>query len=187
MSQFLDQFPSTSATLQGLIVSSILITGATASLFAGPLSDRLSRIYTFTIGGLIFAVGSALSASAYKVGQLIVGRLIAGIGEGLFLSSIIVYQCEIAPSAIRGTLACTLQLFVTIGVATGIFQCFALSHRQITSFLLRVFCLLWHCQDCRQYGLAASFHFTSLRLHHFRSRLTFLDPLAQMAHTCWAT
>ena len=119
MEQFLEVFPSTSATLQGLIVSSILITGATASLFAGPLADRISRIYTFTVGGLIFALGSALSASASTIGQMIAGRLIAGIGEGLFLSSIIVYQCEIAPSVIRGTLACTLQLLITIGVASG--------------------------------------------------------------------
>jgi MFS family permease len=51
--------------------------------------------------------------------MLIVGRCISGIGEGLFLSTITVYVCEIAPTAIRGSLACTVQLYITIGIATG--------------------------------------------------------------------
>ena len=119
MEQFKEVFPNVSAALRGLIVSSILITGATASIFAGPLLDRISRIYTFTVGGIFFGVGSALSASASSVGQIIAGRLVAGVGEGLFMSGIIVYQCEIAPTAIRGTLACTLQLLIVIGIATG--------------------------------------------------------------------
>ncbi|KAH8116826.1 general substrate transporter [Phellopilus nigrolimitatus] len=124
MPQFLDDFAPISPTLQGLIVSSILITASTASLLAGSLSDRISRIYTFSVGGAIFAVGSAIIASASTLAQLLVGRCVAGVGEGIFLSVIIVYQCEIAPAAIRGSLACTLQLLVTVGVASGYFVCY---------------------------------------------------------------
>ncbi|KAI5119490.1 hypothetical protein M0805_009514 [Coniferiporia weirii] len=124
MPQFLEQFAPITATLQGLVVSSILITAAVASVLAGPLSDRISRTYTFSLGSAIFAVGSTIVASSSTLAQLLVGRCIAGVGEGLFLSVIIVYHCEIAPSAIRGSLACTLQLLITIGIASGYFVCY---------------------------------------------------------------
>lgn len=73
------------------------------------------------IGGAVFAAGSAIAASSSTLAQLLVGRCLAGAGEGLFLSTITVYTCEIAPTAIRGTLACTIQLFVTIGIASGLY------------------------------------------------------------------
>ena len=101
-------------------MSSILITAATFSLLAGPLSDRISRKYTLAVGGAIFSAGSAIVASASKLPQIFVGRCLAGVGEGLFLSVCTVYTCEIAPAAIRGTLVCTIQLFITIGVASGV-------------------------------------------------------------------
>jgi MFS family permease len=119
MPQFKDAFDPISATLQGLIVSSILITASIASLVAGPLSDKISRTHTFALGGLIFAIGSAIECASLDLPMLIVGRCISGIGEGLFLSTITVYVCEIAPTAIRGSLACTVQLYITIGIATG--------------------------------------------------------------------
>lgn len=119
MPQFLEVFSPISPTLHGFIVSSILLTASTASFFAGALSDRISRKYTFAVGGAVFAIGSVIVASAKTLPQLIVGRCIAGVGEGLFLATITVYTCEIAPTAIRGTLACTTQLFVTFGIASG--------------------------------------------------------------------
>ena len=119
MPQFQRAFAPISPTLHGLIVSSILITGSSFSFLAGPISDHISRTYTFALGGAIFAAGSALAASAHSLTQLFIGRCVAGAGEGLFLSTITVYTCEIAPTAIRGTLACFTQLFVTIGIASG--------------------------------------------------------------------
>jgi MFS family permease len=119
MPQFKDAFDPISPTLQGLIVSAILITASIASLVAGPLSDKISRTRTFALGGLIFAIGSMVECASFVLPMLIVGRCIAGVGEGLFLSTITVYVCEIAPTAIRGSLACTVQLYITIGIATG--------------------------------------------------------------------
>jgi MFS family permease len=119
MPQFKNAFDPISPTLQGLIVSAILITASLASLVAGPLSDKISRTRTFALGGLIFAIGSVIECASFALPMLIVGRCIAGVGEGLFLSTIIVYVCEIAPTAIRGSLSCTVQLYITIGIAAG--------------------------------------------------------------------
>lgn len=119
MPQFEELFAPISPTLQGLIVSSILITAAVSSFTGASLSDRISRTYTIALGCFIFAVGSALSASAKSLTQLFVGRCIAGLGEGLFISTTTVYVCEIAPANVRGRLACVYQLFITFGIATG--------------------------------------------------------------------
>lgn len=119
MPQFKNAFDPISPTLQGLIVSSILITASISSLVAGPLSDKISRTRTFALGGLVFALGSVIECAASTLPMLIAGRCIAGIGEGLFLSTLTVYVCEIAPTSIRGSLSCTVQLYITIGIAAG--------------------------------------------------------------------
>ena len=122
MPQFVSQFSKTgtlSTTAQGLIVSTILITASMASLVSGPLSDRISRTRTISLGGLIFAAGSTVSCAANALPMLFVGRLIAGIGEGLFLSAVTVYAVEIAPASARGRLGSVVQLLITMGIASG--------------------------------------------------------------------
>jgi len=133
MSEFQKKFANDetgriSPTIQGLFVSSILITASLSSIVSGPLSDRISRTRTVSLGGFVFAAGSAIACSAQSLAQLFVGRSIAGLGEGLFLSAITVYAVEIAPASIRGRLGSVIQLLITIGIATGYFVCFGTSH-----------------------------------------------------------
>lgn len=135
MPKFQDQFApkdtgKISPTVQGLIVSSILITASLASIVSGPLSDRISRTRTVAVGAIIFSVGSAIACSANTLAQMFIGRCIAGVGEGLFLSAVTVYAVEIAPASSRGRLGSVVQLLITIGIAVGWCQ-----------LLLRVFML----------------------------------------------
>ena len=90
MKHFVDQFGHQSATVHGLIVSSILIPAAISSFFAGLLADRLGRPKGISIGALIFGIGAALEAAAVHLGMFIVGRCIEGIGEGLYLGTLVV-------------------------------------------------------------------------------------------------
>ncbi|KAJ7094404.1 general substrate transporter [Mycena epipterygia] len=124
MSQFEDQFGSISATVQGLLVSSIIATAALSSVGSGALSDRISRTYTISLGAFVFSVGCAIACSAKALPQLFIGRCITGFGEGLFISSITVYVMEISPASQRGRAMTTVQLFNTVGVAAGYFTCF---------------------------------------------------------------
>ncbi|KAI0064471.1 general substrate transporter [Artomyces pyxidatus] len=121
MPHFVEYFKLHSPTLQGLVISSILITASVSSVLAGLLSDRISRTRTFAIGGTVFGVGSIICSTAHTLPMLIFGRCLAGVGEGLFLSTITVYTLEIAPTNIRGRLSCTTQLLVTLGVSSGYF------------------------------------------------------------------
>ena len=86
MPSFTESFGPVSSTLQGLIVSTILIPAAFASFLAGALADRLGRIYAMMIGAVVFGTGAALEAGSITIPMLITGRAVTGVGEGLFFS-----------------------------------------------------------------------------------------------------
>lgn len=121
MSQFSDSFGKLSATIHGLVVSSILITGALSSFMAGHLADTVGRPLGMAIGAVVFGVGAALEAGSVHLAMLFVGRLITGVGEGLFLSTTVVYICEIVPAKGRGVIASAPQFFITFALVVGYF------------------------------------------------------------------
>jgi DNA-directed RNA polymerase III subunit RPC2 len=90
MKSYTSYFGSQSATIHGVVVSSILIPAAFSSCFAGKLADLLGRPKAIAIGAIIFGLGAALEAGAYKLAMFIVGRCIEGIGEGLYLGVLVV-------------------------------------------------------------------------------------------------
>jgi MFS family permease len=90
MEDFTKYVGNPSPTIHGLIVSSILIPAAISSFFAGKLADHLGRTRGIAIGSFIFAVGAALEAASVHIGMFIVGRVIEGVGEGLYLGTIVV-------------------------------------------------------------------------------------------------
>ncbi|KAF2107651.1 putative MFS sugar transporter [Lophiotrema nucula] len=124
MPKFAETFGALNATIHGLVVSSILITGALASFMAGHLADTLGRPRGMAIGGLVFGIGAALEAGSIHLAMLFVGRLITGIGEGLFLSTTVVYICEISPAKNRGIIASAPQFFITLALVIGYFFCY---------------------------------------------------------------
>ncbi|PGH33688.1 DNA-directed RNA polymerase III subunit RPC2 [[Emmonsia] crescens] len=124
MKSFTDEFGHPSPAIHGMIVSSILLSMAFASLFAGSLSDNLGRTRAIALGALLFAIGATVEAGASILGVFIFGRLIAGIGQGFFLSTLVVYICEISPAKHRGLLASLIQFFITSGLVVGYFACY---------------------------------------------------------------
>ncbi|KAL2849111.1 putative transporter [Aspergillus pseudodeflectus] len=99
----------------GVIGPLIRLSATFASLFSGTtISDKLGRTRLLALGSLVFALGATLEVSAHRLSVLILGRLVVGIGEGLFLSTLVVYICEISLSKYRGPLASLVQVFITI-------------------------------------------------------------------------
>ncbi|KAJ4361830.1 hypothetical protein N0V83_010771 [Neocucurbitaria cava] len=124
MEDFTKYVGNPSPTIHGLIVSSILIPAATSSFFAGKVADHLGRPRGIAIGSFIFAIGAALEAASVHIGMFVVGRVVEGVGEGLYLGTLVVYVCEISPPRHRGALATGPQLFITLGLVTGFFTCY---------------------------------------------------------------
>ncbi|KAL8957083.1 MAG: hypothetical protein Q9193_005551 [Seirophora villosa] len=124
MPAFAESFGTFSPTIHGLIVSSILLPAAFTSFFAGHLADKVGRLRAIMTGAAIFGVGAALEAGAVSLGMFIPGRALAGVGEGFFLSTVVVYICEICPPERRGPVASLVQLLTTLGIPTGYFICY---------------------------------------------------------------
>lgn len=68
------------------------------------LADRFGRKRTIQIGGVIGLIGAIFQACSYKIELFFVGRVIAGMASGIMLTTVNIYQAEIAPPHLRGTM-----------------------------------------------------------------------------------
>ncbi|GKU06693.1 unnamed protein product, partial [Fusarium langsethiae] len=127
MSSFKNTFGDFSATIHGVIVSTILIPGALTALVAGALAHRFGQVRLISIGSVIFGIGAAIECGAPYLGVFIFGRLVKGIGEGLFLSNVYVQVSEMSPSRVRGIMTALPQFLITSGIVTGYFTCYGTS------------------------------------------------------------
>ncbi|KAF5857216.1 hypothetical protein ETB97_006058 [Aspergillus alliaceus] len=73
------------------------------------LGDYFGRRLSITLGCFILTVGAVLQASSYHSAQMIVGRFVAGVGNGINTTSIPVWQSEMSKPRHRGRLI-VLQL-----------------------------------------------------------------------------
>jgi MFS family permease len=128
MTQFEESIGKLSPTLLGFTVSLIMLTGAFPAVFAGHLAERFGRLKVIILGVLFFVVGAVLQSAAGELNMFLVGRALGGFGEGVYLSNVSVYICEIAPVKLRGTLAGLPQFMATSGVCFGYFLCYGTVH-----------------------------------------------------------
>lgn len=100
---------------QGWYVGCALVGSIVGVLFAGILSDQLGRKLTMVISAVLFstsALGCALSADFT---QLVVYRIIGGVGIGVVSIVSPLYISELAVARYRGRLVSLYQLAVTVG------------------------------------------------------------------------
>ena len=103
------------ALQQGWYVGCALVGSIVGVLFAGILSDKLGRKLTMVISAVLFstsALGCALSAD---FAQLVVYRIIGGVGIGVVSIVSPLYISELAVAQYRGRLVSLYQLAVTGG------------------------------------------------------------------------
>ncbi|MCJ1465579.1 hypothetical protein MMC07_004198 [Pseudocyphellaria aurata] len=75
--------------------------GAVAAFSIG---ERLGRKKSILVGTTVMSIGAILQISAYSTGQMIVGRIVAGLGNGLNTATAPVWQAETSKAAWRGKL-----------------------------------------------------------------------------------
>ncbi|KAI9723471.1 MAG: hypothetical protein M1828_004201 [Chrysothrix sp. TS-e1954] len=124
MDQFHDVFGELSPTMHGFTVSFVMLAGSFSSLFAGQMADRIGRLPTIGIGAVILLLGQIFQGAAFWLPMFLVGRMLAGLGQGFLIGNIAVYIAELAPSARRGVLVSTFQLMVVTGICLGYFTCY---------------------------------------------------------------
>lgn len=101
---FIKTFNNPDPTLQGQITAIYdlgCFVGALLTMWKG--SHFGSRKVIFW-GCFILVVGAVLQVASYHTAQMIVGRFVAGVGNGMVTASIPVWQSETAPTFLRGRL-----------------------------------------------------------------------------------
>lgn len=70
-------------SVQGIVIAAFELGALMGALSCLDLGDRLGRRATVWLGMCFMLVGGVLQCSAWKVAQLLTGRVISGIGLGL--------------------------------------------------------------------------------------------------------
>ncbi|KAH9939894.1 general substrate transporter [Amylocystis lapponica] len=104
------------ATLQSFVVAIYEIgclIGALANLWVG---DYLGRRKTIVLGGTIMIIGAILQTTSFSYTQLVVARIITGLGNGLNTSTVPSYHAECSPAARRGSFIMIEGSLITFGI-----------------------------------------------------------------------
>jgi len=108
------------ATLTGFAVASALLGAAAGAYLGGRVGDRYGRIPVMVLGAILFLVSALGSGFAFGVVDLIVWRLVGGLGIGIASVIAPAYIAEISPRQIRGRLASLQQLAITLGIFSAL-------------------------------------------------------------------
>jgi sugar porter (SP) family MFS transporter len=74
------------------------------AIAAFSIGERLGRKNAILVGTTIMTIGAILQISAFSVPQMIVGRIVAGIGNGMNTATAPVWQSETSKASWRGKL-----------------------------------------------------------------------------------
>lgn len=103
-------------TLTGIAVSSALLGCTIGAMVAGKAADRFGRIRVMVLAAILFAVSSVFSGLAFSVWDLILWRVVAGLGVGIASVVVPAYIAEVSPSSARGRLGSLQQLAIAFGI-----------------------------------------------------------------------
>ncbi|KAG5992718.1 glucose transporter [Claviceps lovelessii] len=114
-----DSHPQICPKDSSLIVAILSAGTAVGALLAAPAGDSLGRRITLLIAVGVFCIGAICQVCANAIPLLLIGRALAGVGVGAISVLVPLYQSEMAPKWIRGTLVCAYQLSITIGLLSA--------------------------------------------------------------------
>ncbi|KAI1258787.1 general substrate transporter [Xylariaceae sp. FL1019] len=99
--------------------------GAIATIWIG---ERLGRKKTILLGTTIMSIGAILQVAAFDLSMMFVGRIIAGIGNGINTSTAPVWQGETSKPSWRGRLIVIEMIMNIFGFSLSNWVTFGLSY-----------------------------------------------------------
>ncbi|KAL2027618.1 hypothetical protein VTO58DRAFT_110306 [Aureobasidium pullulans] len=124
---FLDVVKHPSEAFLGFIVASYNLAclfGCLLNFFVG---SGIGRRPTLWLAMLLISAGAVLQAASFGTPQMILGRIITGLGVGIDTSTVPMYQAELCKSHVRGRLVTTEVLFTALGIAVAYFFAFGMN------------------------------------------------------------
>ncbi|KAF8853588.1 sugar transporter [Acephala macrosclerotiorum] len=100
-------------------LTSILELGAwLGTLLSGFMAETASRKYGILIATAVFILGVVIQTTAISAGHnsILAGRFITGMGVGSLSMIVPMYNAEVAPPEVRGSLIALQQLAITFGI-----------------------------------------------------------------------
>lgn len=89
--------------------------GAMSTVWTGDVFGRPRQIL---LGSTIIALGATVQAASYGVPQMMVGRVVAGVGTGMNTATAGVWQAETSKMRSRGKLV-IIQMVSWVGLGCG--------------------------------------------------------------------
>ncbi|OQV11027.1 hypothetical protein CLAIMM_14934 [Cladophialophora immunda] len=114
--------------LLSTIVAIYSVGGWAGCILTAFVGDPLGRRWTIIIGGAVLSVGAVLQAAAYGIPQLIIGRIVGGLGYGLVISTVPILSSETSEPRSRGRLAAVNFLLANSGSCTVYWANYGFSH-----------------------------------------------------------
>ncbi|ANB15622.1 hexose transporter HXT5 [Sugiyamaella lignohabitans] len=119
-----------SKSRSGLIIGIFSIGACIGGIFFSRLGDMYGRKAGIWAGTAIYIIGSLIQVTTVDAWyQFFIGRLIGGMGVGTMSVLVPMFQSEVSPSEIRGTLVSSYQLMITLGIFIGYVVCYCTNTR----------------------------------------------------------
>lgn len=108
------------STIQGTVTALYAAGGLIGAVSCVHQGDKLGRRRIIMIAFLIQIIGATLMASSFTLAQLIVSRILIGIGTGGVLATVPVWQSEISTASRRGAHVVTTGIFIGMGLSLAL-------------------------------------------------------------------
>lgn len=149
MPSFREQFPQAdtigrpdsleAANLQGITVGIWNLGCFFSAILTIFIGDRLGRRKTMFIGLVFLAIGEIIQAASFSWAQFLVGRAIAGWGNGFNTATVPAWQAECTKAHRRGTLLMvTAGTFIAAGLCFSYWMDFAFAWLEPSSAAWRI-------------------------------------------------
>lgn len=112
---FLDTIGHPNSAMQGFVVSSYDVGCMIGALGAVVISEQLGRKRSILLACIIHIIGDIINAASFSLAQVLVSRIILGVGLGLFTSASPVWLAETATATMRAVMVAVQLTFLIIG------------------------------------------------------------------------
>lgn len=114
-------------TLTGFVVSSALLGCMVGAYAAGRIADRIGRIRVMLLASAMFTISGLGSGLAFGPVDMIIWRVVGGLGVGAASVIAPAYIAEISPAEVRGRMGSLQQLAIVVGIFLALLSDFAIA------------------------------------------------------------
>ncbi|WP_277452104.1 sugar porter family MFS transporter [Janibacter sp. DB-40] len=116
-----------SGALTGFVVSSALLGCMVGAYVAGRIADRIGRVRVMLLAAAMFTLSAIGSGLAFGPVDMIVWRVVGGLGVGAASVIAPAYIAEVSPAQIRGRMGSLQQLAIVLGIFVALLSDFAIA------------------------------------------------------------